>query len=399
MALADDVIRGDMRAAAQLITALEAGAVGASEQLAALHPHTGRAHVVGITGAPGIGKSTLVGNVVGVLRARGRSVAVLAVDPTSPLTGGAILGDRIRMQQHAADEGVFIRSLGTRGAVGGLARVVHASVQVLDAMGKDFVLIETVGAGQTEVDVHKLAHTTVLVLSADSGDAVQVMKAGIMEVADIFVVNKADKAGAEVMVSQIELMLQIRSRLAGAWKPNVLTTDAVSGRGVDLLVDEMVRHRQFLGEGGRLEVQLHPVRAGLWRLTDAGEPRLIGSECGTCGEIHFPRRPKGICLNCQQSLADRSLGPDGKIYSFTTVMQRPPLSYSGPVPYVLAWVELDEGVRVEGLLTGLPGGGPLIGMRVRLVIEALHEDADGRTISAYKFAPAHADGGPTAAQT
>jgi LAO/AO transport system kinase len=400
MRLAEDILRGDARAAAQLITALEAGTRGATDELAALQGHRGRAHVVGITGAPGIGKSTLVGSVVGVLRARGHTVAVLAVDPSSPLTGGAILGDRIRMQQHAADDGVFIRSLGTRGALGGLARVVSASVEVLDAMGKNFVLVETVGAGQSEVDVHALAHTTVLVLSADSGDAVQVMKAGIMELADLFVVNKADKPGAESMVSQIELMLQIRSTSAGAWKPRVLTTDALAGKGVELLVDE-IGHRESVRESAQAEpeptVRSRPVREGLWEVGVSGEPRLIGSKCTTCGEVFFPRRPKGICTNCQQTLADVSLGPDGVVYSFTTVMQRPPIYYQGPVPYVLAWVELAEGVRVEALLTGLPASGPSIGMPVHLAIETLHQEPDGEIVTAYKFAPTVADIGPNGA--
>jgi LAO/AO transport system kinase len=391
MPLAEDVIHGDVGAAAQLITALEAGSAGASAELAKLRAHGGRAHVVGVTGAPGIGKSTLVASMVRVLRSQDKSVAVLAVDPSSPLTGGAILGDRIRMQEHAADDGVFIRSIGSRGAAGGISRAVAASLQVMDAMGKDVILIETVGAGQTEVDVHELAHTTALVLSADSGDSVQLMKAGIMEFADVFVVNKADRPGAELMVSQIKLMLQIKSGRTSSWKAKAFATDALSGKGVAELVDELVRHREFVRQTSRSAAPAglaeRPVREGLWKLTDEGEPRLIGSECGSCTELYFPKRAKGICPNCQNAVADIALGPHGRIYSFTTVMQRPPIYYQGPVPYTLAWVELTEGLRVEALLTGLSADGPKIGMPVRLIVGELHRAPDGTVTTTYKFTP------------
>jgi len=208
--LASRVLAGDRRAAARLLRAVDDGLPEAEQGLRELFGRTGRAHVVGITGAPGAGKSTLCDRLIARWRRMGRTVGVLAVDPTSPFTGGAILGDRIRMQDHALDEGVFIRSLATRGSLGGLSRATWDSARVLDAMGCDIVLVETVGVGQDEVEIARLAHTTVVVTVPGLGDDVQAIKAGILEIADLFVVNKADREGADRAVRDLKAMLELR---------------------------------------------------------------------------------------------------------------------------------------------------------------------------------------------
>jgi LAO/AO transport system kinase len=191
------VLNGDRRMVARAISLIENEDVNKNSILSELYPHTGKAYVIGITGAPGSGKSSLVDRLLATLRQRGLTVGVIAVDPTSPFTGGAILGDRIRMQEHALDKDIFIRSMGTRGSLGGLSRATKDAIQVLDAFGKDIVVVETVGVGQSEVDIIKYADTTLVVLTPASGDSVQTIKAGIMEIADVFVVNKADLAGAD----------------------------------------------------------------------------------------------------------------------------------------------------------------------------------------------------------
>lgn len=239
--------------------------------LKALHPHTGRARMVGVTGTPGAGKSTLVDRLVEAHRAQGRSVGVVAVDPTSPFSGGAILGDRIRMQRHFTDRGVFIRSLATRGHLGGLSRSAGDVAQVLDAAGFDVVLLETVGVGQDELEVARLAHTTVVVLAPGLGDDIQAIKAGILEVADVFAVNKADREGADATVRDIEQMLALGEDLARAasrtrghsaalahpspstedperWVPPVIKTVATGGEGLHELMDACARHHAFLFE-------------------------------------------------------------------------------------------------------------------------------------------------------
>src|SRR5438445_1517106 len=207
--LANDVIAGDVRAAARACRIVDDELPAAVPLLKELFPHTGHAWVVGITGNPGSGKSTLVDGLIGILRARGSKVAVVAVDPTSPFSGGAILGDRIRMQRHAADPGVFIRSLATRGALGGLSRSARDVVRVLDAWGADVVLVETVGVGQDELEVTRAAHTTLVVMAPGMGDDVQAIKAGILECADVFAVNKADREGADATVRDLELMIAL----------------------------------------------------------------------------------------------------------------------------------------------------------------------------------------------
>lgn len=246
--LAEAILRGEVRAAARLMRDIDDEIPSARQELKALFPHTGRAHIVGITGSPGTGKSTLVDHIIQCYRQRSQTVGVVAVDPTSPFTGGAILGDRVRMQRHSTDDGVFIRSLATRGHLGGLSRSTHDIVDVMDAMGKDVVLVETVGVGQDEVEIVRLAHTNIVVLIPGMGDEIQAIKAGILEVGDIFVVNKADRDGAEKTVREIEIMLEMNTYGPQDWRPVVLRTEAIHHRGVEELVDQIQRHREFLGD-------------------------------------------------------------------------------------------------------------------------------------------------------
>ena len=215
-------------------------------------PRSGRAWVVGVTGAPGVGKSTLVDRLVTHLRANRERVAVVAVDPSSPFSGGAILGDRVRMQDHAADPGVFVRSMATRGQLGGLAQATLGAVRVLDAAGWPWILVETVGTGQVEIDIASAADTTLVVLTAGWGDAVQTDKAGVLEVADVFVVNKADRPGADETVRDLELALDLSP---AAWRPPVVRASAASGEGVDGVWAAVIRHRRHLDDEGRLEIR------------------------------------------------------------------------------------------------------------------------------------------------
>jgi len=243
------LLSGDRVALAKLITLVENRHPDTTSILSALHSRCGRAYKIGITGPPGAGKSTLVNRIVARLREDGHSVGVVAVDPSSPFSGGAVLGDRIRMQSHALDNQVFIRSLSTRGSHGGLARATHHVVQLLDAFGKDFIVVETVGVGQTELDVMGLADTTVVVLVPEAGDTIQTMKAGLLEIADVFVVNKADRDGAMRIKTELDGMLQLRPQSDWAI-PVLLTEAAASGKGVGDLVDTILRHRQHLRAGG-----------------------------------------------------------------------------------------------------------------------------------------------------
>jgi len=235
-ALAQKVRAGDARAVACAISWVEDGAGALPALSAALYPETGRAYTIGLTGAPGVGKSSLTARVIETARGRDITVAVLAIDPTSPFTGGALLGDRLRMQTHATDPGVFIRSMATRGHLGGLARATGEAAVVLDAAGFDVVIIETVGVGQDEVDIVRTADVSIVTLVPGTGDEVQALKAGIMEIADIFVVNKADREGADRLVASIEAMLGLSECGAGAWRPPVIRTQATSGAGVPELV-------------------------------------------------------------------------------------------------------------------------------------------------------------------
>jgi LAO/AO transport system kinase len=243
---------GDPRAVARLITLVESGDELLREIAAALAPETGRARVLGLTGSPGVGKSTTTNELVRAFRARGDRVGVLAVDPSSPYTGGAILGDRVRMQDHATDAGVYIRSMSSRGHLGGLAAATPQAVRVLEGAGCDVVLVETVGVGQAEVEVASLADTTVVLLAPGMGDAIQAVKAGILEIADVFVVNKADRDGADATYRDIQGMIGLGERAPGQWRPQVVRAVASRGEGVDDVVAVLDKHGQWLAESGAL---------------------------------------------------------------------------------------------------------------------------------------------------
>ena len=249
MSRVDDVLAGNRRAIARAITQVERGGRNAHSILADLFPHTGRAQIVGVTGAPGTGKSTLVNQLARAYRHRGRTVGIVAVDPTSPFSGGAILGDRVRMQALSGDDGVFIRSMATRGSLGGLAWTTRDVVAVLDAAGFDIVFIETVGAGQSEVEIADAAHTTLVVTVPGLGDDIQAVKAGILEIADVFVVNKSDHPGADETVSQIRTMLNMDPH-AGDWRPPILKTVATTGEGMAEMIDAIEEHYTHLLQTG-----------------------------------------------------------------------------------------------------------------------------------------------------
>jgi len=245
--LARKIVRGDVQAAARLMRDLDDGVLSAAGALRELHARSGHAHVIGITGPPGSGKSTLAGALVDVARKKGLSVGVVAVDPTSPISGGAVLGDRIRMQRHAADKAVFIRSLATRGSVGGLSRAVFDTVTVMDAMGKDIVFIETAGIGQEGVKVAGAAHTLLAVCAPGMGDDIQALKAGVLEIADIFVANKRDREGSDELVRDLRSALGPKKSPEG-WERPVIKTDALTGKGVGELAELIARHKKFLSK-------------------------------------------------------------------------------------------------------------------------------------------------------
>ena len=247
MDLADRVLAGDQRAIARAISLVENDPDVAAVLMPRLAGRIGKARVIGVTGAPGVGKSTLVDRLAAEYRRLDRTVGILAVDPTSPFSGGAILGDRVRMHRHVLDDGVYVRSMATHGHLGGLSHATSDAVLILDAAGRDVVLIETAGVGQAEVDICRTADVSILVTIPDAGDGVQAMKAGIMEIADVFVVNKADRPGADRAAAEIEEMLSIREFDKGAWRPPVLKTRAATGDGVPALVEAVAR---FDGQGG-----------------------------------------------------------------------------------------------------------------------------------------------------
>jgi LAO/AO transport system kinase len=315
--LVERVLAGEVRAAARLMRDLDDRLPEGEAALRALFPRTGRAYVVGLTGAPGSGKSSLTDRLIAHHRAAGRTVGVVAVDPTSAFSGGAILGDRIRMQDHALDPGVFIRSLGTRGHLGGLSRSTSEIVQVLDAMGKDVVLVETVGVGQDEIEVAALAHTVVVVAVPGLGDDVQASKAGVLEIADVFAVNKSDREGADRTVRDLQTMLELRRTVLGrplpqhdlehhpaeepfaplgagapdvGWEPPIVRTVAVRGEGIEELAAAVESHRAHLeASGGRALRDAARARAAFVMLLRerllAGALARLEAETGRLDEV------------------------------------------------------------------------------------------------------------------
>ncbi len=243
------ILAGDVRVLARAISAVENGDPAGEDLLREMFPRSGHALLLGVTGAPGAGKSTLVDRAAGAWRQRGNTVGIIAVDPTSPFSGGAILGDRIRMQSHAGDPGIYIRSMATRGTLGGLSRATSDVAILLDAAGRDVVMIETVGVGQDEVDIARLADVTLVLLVPGMGDDVQTIKAGIMEIADVFVINKADRPGAGRLEQEVRAMLSIATRADG-WKPPIVSTVASEGTGIEALLDAIAQYRAFLQENG-----------------------------------------------------------------------------------------------------------------------------------------------------
>jgi LAO/AO transport system kinase len=252
--LVDGVLKKKRLSLARLISLIEDEDAAATEALSKLYKHTGKAHIVGVTGPPGSGKSSLVTKLTAEFRARSKTIGVIAVDPSSPFSGGALLGDRIRMQEHSLDDDVYVRSMGTRGHLGGLARATSDAVRAVDAFGKDIIFVETVGAGQSEVEVVDVAHTIIVADVPGSGDDIQAIKAGIMEIADIFVVNKSDLPGAEKKVTEINAMLDIDTR-ERSWRPPVMLTNCRKGEGITELADMIVSHREHLVSSGEMEIR------------------------------------------------------------------------------------------------------------------------------------------------
>jgi len=274
VSLAEDILSGHVRAAARLIRDIDDDVPHAWDELKKLYPRTGQAHIIGVTGPPGSGKSTLVDRMVEIFRKEDKTVGIIAVDPTSPFSGGAILGDRIRMQRHSTDEGVFIRSLATRGYLGGISRSTHDVINVMDAMGKDVIIVETVGVGQDEVDIVNTAHTSIVVTVPGLGDEIQVIKAGVLEIADIFVINKCEREGADKLEQELKTMMGMAPPRQDGWFPPIFRTEAPRGTGVFDLVYGISRHHRALTdsdglqERNRLRAEKHFLKLLQARLLD-----------------------------------------------------------------------------------------------------------------------------------
>jgi len=244
--LVDRILKGDIHTAARLMREIDAPTTSSRKALASLHAHTGHAHIVGITGSPGVGKSTLIGRLIQEFRAQGIRIGAVVVDPTSPFTAGALLGDRIRMQQHANDDDVFIHSTTTRGSTGGLSLAVPAIVAIMDAMRKDIIFVETVGAGQVGMDIRHLVHTNLVVVTPTMGDDIQTLKAGILESAHIFVLNKSDHMDTAATLQALNMMIQLGTRSSDSWKPLIVQTQATKNRGVRELSEKISQHHNHL---------------------------------------------------------------------------------------------------------------------------------------------------------
>ncbi len=284
--LIEKLLTGHVPSAAKAMTSVENSREEAAQIIKEIFPHTGKAHLIGITGSPGAGKSTLISEMIGVFRKKEQTVGVIAVDASSPFSGGAVLGDRIRMQKYEVDgQGVFVRSMATRGNLGGLSRATRDTAYVMDAMGRDMIIVETVGVGQVELDIAKIAYTTVVVLAPGMGDSIQAMKAGIMEIGDIFVVNKADREGADDTVRDITRMLRYNTDKK-IWRPKVYKTVAIKGEAIAELVEGLERHRKYLEETNLIQKKIYDRKQLLDLIKERVEKRMLNDGIG---EEHFDK--------------------------------------------------------------------------------------------------------------